>query len=67
MSNKPILIGSRQLRERFNDVSQMTLYRWLRDTEMNFPQPIYIKTRRYWREPEVVAFEQSLGDKAHAA
>ncbi|EEX10095.1 conserved domain protein [Ruegeria lacuscaerulensis ITI-1157] len=34
----------------------MTLHRWLNNPELNFPRPIYIGRRRYWREAEVVAW-----------
>lgn len=34
------------------DVSDMTLWRWLR--ARNFPQPAYIGTRRFWRESDVI-------------
>ena len=28
----------------------MTLWRWLRDEDLGFPQPIVINGRRYWDE-----------------
>ncbi|MDX3908752.1 MAG: hypothetical protein QHC67_02930 [Sphingobium sp.] len=31
----------------------MTLWRWLNDPATAFPQPIYIRRRRYWREGEI--------------
>lgn len=31
--------------------SDMTLWRWLRDKR--FPQPIYIGTRRYWKQSAI--------------
>ena len=34
-------------------ISDMTLWRWLDNSEMNFPRPIYIGRRRYWREVEI--------------
>lgn len=39
------------------DVSDMTLWRWLQ--ERNFPQPIYIAGRRYWKEAEILAWLES--------
>ena len=36
-----------------------SLYRWLRDAELNFPKPIYIGRYRYWRLADLLAFEQS--------
>ena len=40
-------------------VSDMSLYRWLHDQELNFPKPIYIGRYRYWRLADLLAFEQS--------
>jgi predicted DNA-binding transcriptional regulator AlpA len=31
----------------------MTLWRWQNDAAQNFPQPIYIRKRRYWRDAEI--------------
>lgn len=36
------------------DVSDMTLWRWLQ--ERDFPQPIYIAGRRFWKEADVLAW-----------
>ncbi|MDW3117176.1 MAG: transcriptional regulator [Roseovarius pacificus] len=36
------------------DISAMTLHRWLNKPELNFPRPIYIGRRRYWREADVI-------------
>lgn len=33
-------------------VSDMTLWRWLK--ELGFPKPIYIGNRRYWRQKDVL-------------
>jgi hypothetical protein len=38
--------SSKQLEARFQR-SPMTLHRWLADTELNFPKPMYIRGRRY--------------------
>jgi len=37
----------------------MSLWRWLRDTELGFPKPLRINDRRYWHESELVAWERS--------
>lgn len=34
-------------------ISDMTLWRWLNEPSLNFPRPIYIGRRRYWREADV--------------
>lgn len=45
-------------------ISDMTLWRWLNDTALNFPRPVYIGRRRYWREAEVVAWLESRQEVA---
>jgi predicted DNA-binding transcriptional regulator AlpA len=38
-------------------VSDMTLFRWLKDEKLGFPKPIRINGRRYWRLADLQAFE----------
>lgn len=45
-------------------ISDMTLWRWLNDPALDFPKPIYIGNRRYWREADVVAWLDSRADAA---
>jgi predicted DNA-binding transcriptional regulator AlpA len=41
-------------------ISHMTLWRWLDDTALAFPQPaLRIRDRRYWLEADLVAWERS--------
>ena len=42
-------------------ISDMTLWRWLHDEDLDFPKPIYIGRRRYWKEGEIVSW---LEDRA---
>lgn len=57
-------LQARQVRERYN-VSDMTIWRWLRD--QNFPQPIYITRYRYWRLTDIEAWEAKQAAKGAAA
>ena len=50
------------VRARYDDISDMTLWRWLQDEELDFPKPILIKGRRYWRLSDLDTW-----DKAQAA
>jgi predicted DNA-binding transcriptional regulator AlpA len=54
MENK--LIPAAAVRDTLGGVSDMTLWRWLNDDALNFPQPIRIQKRRYWRESEIAAW-----------
>lgn len=47
-------ITAGEVRKICGGVSDMSLHRWLNNPEMNFPKPIYIGRRRYWREAEIV-------------
>ena len=48
------MITSRQVRETCGRVSDMTIWRWLKDA--NFPQPVKVNRRRYWRADDVRAW-----------
>ena len=48
------LIGSAAVRELCGGISDMTCWRWLNDDALNFPKPIYISRRRYWREADIL-------------
>ena len=49
-------ITARTVRQICGGVSDMTLHRWLKDPEKEFPRPLYIGKRRYWREAEIIAW-----------
>lgn len=44
-------IQAAQVRSLCGGISDMTLWRWINDRD--FPQPIYIGGRRYWKESDV--------------
>jgi predicted DNA-binding transcriptional regulator AlpA len=48
------LIGVADVRKMFGDISDMTLWRWLNDVDLEFPKPIYVQRRRFWREAELI-------------
>ena len=50
------LLPAKEVMSRLGGVSQMTIWRYLKDDELDFPKPIYIKTRRYWREADLEAW-----------
>lgn len=49
-------IPARAVRDLCGGVSDMSLYRWLNNERLGFPQPVYIQKRRYWREREILAW-----------
>ena len=56
-SNQEFL-PARRVWERYG-VTQMTLWRWLRDEEMGFPRPVYLGRFRYFRVAELERWEAS--------
>lgn len=46
-------ITTKKVRELCGGVSEMTIIRWLKRDELNFPRPIYINSRRYWKRCEI--------------
>jgi hypothetical protein len=50
-------LPAKGVQERYGIVDR-TLDRWLADTEMDFPRPLVVRGRRYFRETELVAWER---------
>ena len=48
------------------DVSDMTIWRWLNDPAMDFPKPVYIGNRRYWREAEIIEWLDAQKERGAA-
>ena len=40
----------------------MTLWRWLK--QCDFPKPVYIAKRRYWREAEILDWLEAQAENA---
>ncbi|WP_108484347.1 helix-turn-helix transcriptional regulator [Oceaniglobus ichthyenteri] len=49
-------IQAATVRQMCGGISDMTLWRWLDNHDLDFPRPIYIGRRRYWKEAEIVAW-----------
>lgn len=57
-------INAARVCELCGGVSDMSLWRWLNDPALNFPKPIYIARRRYWREADVIAWLDAQAEVA---
>ena len=42
-------------------VSLVTLYRWIKDPKMNFPEPIRLNTRQGWRKKDIDNWIKVIG------
>jgi hypothetical protein len=50
-------VPTRKVAQRYN-TTIMSIERWLRNPEMDFPQPVYFGPRRFWRLSDLVRWEQ---------
>jgi predicted DNA-binding transcriptional regulator AlpA len=50
-------LSAAQVRSRYGGISDMTLWRWLQDETLAFPQPEWIRNRRFWREDRLTAWD----------
>lgn len=55
-SNRHRRVAARAVSDLCGGVTMMTLHRWLNDPSKDFPRPVYIGARRYWREAEIIAW-----------
>ncbi|WP_245581918.1 helix-turn-helix transcriptional regulator [Phyllobacterium phragmitis] len=46
-----------QVRSRYH-VTDMTLWRWLQNPDLDFPKPTIINRRRYFPEADLIAWER---------
>ena len=53
------LLNSRTVRRRYDDASDMWLWRRLNDGS-GFPRPLEIRGRRFWRLSELIEWERNL-------
>ena len=47
------MMTSADVRQTCGGVSDMTIFRWMRDERADFPRPVYHNRRRYWRADEI--------------
>ena len=57
MPEKAEYIGARRVRQRYDNISDMTLWRWIRDPDMGFPKPVYLGRYRFWRVADLQRWE----------
>jgi hypothetical protein len=52
------LVPARKVQDRY-DIADRTLDRWLANPALNFPKPVVINKRRYWRLGALVSWERT--------
>jgi predicted DNA-binding transcriptional regulator AlpA len=53
-----MFLTSKQVRERYGNRSNMSLWRWRRDPKLNFPPPITVKRRLLWKVEDLEQWER---------
>jgi predicted DNA-binding transcriptional regulator AlpA len=59
MKDEDVYLTAAQVRNRYGGMSDMCLWRWLRDERLNFPRPLIINGRRYWRLRELIGWKRA--------
>lgn len=62
--NPERLAQNRAVRDLLGGVSDMWIHRRLTNPESNFPKPLKIGNRRFWREREILAWIDAQEGKA---
>lgn len=62
--HKQTFLTGPQVQARYQK-SHVTIWRWVRGTELNFPQPIQINRLNYWKLSDLEAWEASQGGRAN--
>ena len=65
--NQNSYLTANDVRRRFGNVSDMTIWRWEQDRGTGFPEPMRINRRRYWRVADLDAWETWLRTSREAA
>jgi predicted DNA-binding transcriptional regulator AlpA len=60
------LLTSTQARARVGGVSTMCIWRWMRDPRVQFPHPVKITNRNYWRLGDLRRWQAERVAKAAA-
>ncbi len=59
--NQEFLTGP-QVQQRYQR-SHVTVWRWLQDPALSFPQPVKIQRLNYWRLSDLEAWERAQAEK----
>jgi predicted DNA-binding transcriptional regulator AlpA len=61
-----VLLTSAQVRARVGGVSTMCIWRWMRDERVQFPHPVKMNSRNYWRLGDLRRWQAERMSKAAA-
>lgn len=58
--SQDVYLNAKQVTTRYGGISEMTLWRWVKQGRSSFPKPIYVGRRRLWPLRAIEAWERSL-------
>ena len=58
------LLTSKQVRARVGSVSDMCIWRWMRDDRVQFPKPMQMNRRNYWRLGDLRRWQAEQAERA---
>ncbi len=61
-----VLLTSAQMRARVGGVTNMCIWRWMRDPRVQFPHPVKLNRRNYWRLGDLRQWQAERMTKAAA-
>lgn len=53
-------LRAKRVRERYDDIGEVTLWRWVNDPKSDFPKPVKRNGVRYWDERTLDLYDQRL-------
>jgi predicted DNA-binding transcriptional regulator AlpA len=60
MQPKKQFLRAKSVRERYDDIGEVTLWRWVNDPKSKFPKPIKRNGVRYWDIADLDRYDESL-------
>jgi predicted DNA-binding transcriptional regulator AlpA len=60
------MISAPRVRAKFG-ITEMTLYRWVHDADLGFPQPLKVRERNFFRASELLRWETEQAGKSARA
>jgi predicted DNA-binding transcriptional regulator AlpA len=65
MDKREIYLSSRQVKERYGQASDMWLWRREHEEPREFPKPLRILGRKFWRLADLEAYESTVDQSIH--
>lgn len=60
METRTRWLRAKRVRERYDDIGEVTLWRWVNDPKSDFPKPVKRNGVRYWSELALDLYDQRV-------